>query len=226
MTWADWLYPRQCLGCGNFGNYICADCLNKLKVTSNLICPECLKPSWGGLTHPKCRHWAGMEGLLSVLEYGGLAEKLVRTYKYRFVEALTDDLVEIMTSMADWERLSKHCWLVYGVPLHTKRQRWRGFNQAEKLAQGIADYAGWELNNRLLIRQKQTKPQMSLGRAERLKNLDGVFADGEEIEKVKNREILLIDDVWTTGTTMRECARVLKLAGAKTVWGLTLARAV
>jgi predicted amidophosphoribosyltransferase len=67
---------------------------------------------------------------------------------------------------------------------------------------------------------------MNLGRKKRLENMAGAFGSGEKIKRIENREVLLVDDVWTTGTTMRECTKVLKSSGAQIVWGLTLARAV
>jgi competence protein ComFC len=226
MALVDWLFPKQCIGCGEIGAYICAICVNYLVPVKNQICPECCKPSGWGRTHPKCQNQRGMAGLTGVIEYRGLGKKLVKTYKYKYVKSLTEDLVEIMISLGDWEGIANDKWLVAAVPLHKKRENWRGFNQADKLAEGIAKANGWEKVRGVLVRKCYTKPQMSLSRKERGSNLAGAFGPGENINNIEQRQVLLVDDVWTTGTTMRECAKVLRNWGVKRVWGLTLARAV
>jgi ComF family protein len=113
--------------------------------------------------------------------------------------------------------------MVLPVPLHTRRLRERGFNQALLLAQGISERFAIPLVFDSLERTKFTRPQVELVGRDRMKNVSGAFALRYP-HVVHGKRVLLIDDVFTTGATMNECSRVLKLAGAQSVTALTLAR--
>jgi ComF family protein len=115
--------------------------------------------------------------------------------------------------------------LIVPVPLHVKRLRERGFNQAHLLVIRWAKREGIPLDGLTLYRGRWTEPQTTLSRTERQKNMKGAFLLRHK-ERIKGRRILLVDDVYTTGTTVNECARVLIKAGAEFVDVLTLARAV
>jgi ComF family protein len=116
--------------------------------------------------------------------------------------------------------------LLVPVPLHRSRRRSRGFNQAELIARAALKRVSqpMELVSDLLIRQRETVSQVGLSREERIKNLHGAFRVGDRT-RVSGRNIVVVDDVMTTGTTLSECARVLKKAGANKVWAATVARA-
>lgn len=109
------------------------------------------------------------------------------------------------------------------VPLHRLRERRRGFNQAEILGKILAEAWSLPFLPDLLIRQKKTEPQYKLEGKERKDNVRGAFNLGYKLS-AKSYKLLLFDDVWTTGATMRTCGNLLKRAGARFVWGLTLAR--
>ena len=112
--------------------------------------------------------------------------------------------------------------LVVPVPLSRKRRRWRGFNQAELLARAVAQNYGLTLDSNNLIRIKHKKPQAKLNEIHRLANVKECFAwRGGDLNK---KNIILVDDVVTTGATLNECAKVLKAAGAGQVWGLVVAK--
>lgn len=110
------------------------------------------------------------------------------------------------------------------VPLHPSRLRWRGFNQAEILGRIIAEKLKIKFIPNLLIRKKPTRPQVELKGKARRENITDAFSLVPNILISQYPKILLFDDVWTTGATLRVCGNILKRAGAKTVWGLTLAR--
>ena len=179
-----------------------------------------------GQTHGRCRRLGGMDGLISVFDYQGMMRRMVKTYKYKYVSDLTGVLTELIQSFADLTPIAKKSWLVVGVPLHSRRERWRGFNQARELGRGVAADFGWTFAEGVINRTRYTQPQMTLSGEERRQSLQGAFSLGKQGDLARNASIVLIDDVWTTGATMRECTRVLKQGGASEVWGLTLARAV
>lgn len=223
----SWLFPRFCLGCGRPGSYVCSGCVNRCVAQKKQVCPECGKPSMFGRVHAKCRRSWGMGGVVAVLEYRGVAKRLVGKIKYKGVVDMYGVLVEILASVGDFTPLEGRDWLVVGVPLHKRRQAMRGFNQAEMLGERVAKYFGWEYWPGVLVRQRYTKPQVNLKRKDRLVNVKNAFCLNAKFEdlssKLKGKDVLLVDDVWTTGATLRECAKVLKRVGVRRVWGLVVA---
>jgi ComF family protein len=115
--------------------------------------------------------------------------------------------------------------IIIPVPIHKSREKWRGFNQAKEIAKIIAEktYLPYYPDN--LIKIKKTKTQVGLKRKERLENLKNCFSILDS-SKIRGKTVLLIDDVYTTGATMEECAKILKEAGAKNVYGITAAREI
>ena len=222
MSLWELLFPKRCVECGAVGRYLCANCLNRVKVQDTQKCPSCCKPSVYGLTHSRCVKSFGMNGLVSVFEYGGVVKRMVGKIKYKYVKEMYVDLVELLVSMGEFEPLEKGSWVVVGVPLHKRRLRKRGFNQADLLAEKMADYFGWKYLSEILIRKTYTKPQVELSGEERLLNVRGKFLVNQK-QLIKGKDVLLVDDVWTTGATMRECGKVLKRVGVKQVWGLVVA---
>jgi competence protein ComFC len=114
-------------------------------------------------------------------------------------------------------------FILMPVPLYKKRLLERGFNQAALLAGGLSDRLGLEVEEKVLERVRQTVPQVDLEEKERKDNVKNVFSV-RDISRVKNKKIILVDDVITTGATIEECGKVLKLSGAKEVWGVALAK--
>ena len=119
------------------------------------------------------------------------------------------------------------CWLVVPVPLHTSKLRQRGFNQAECIARAALKHkpVAAELDAKCLVRHRDTVPQAGLTRHQRRENIRGAFRV-RDVDAVRGRDVLLVDDVFTTGTTISECARVLLRAGAASVYAVTAARAL
>jgi ComF family protein len=115
--------------------------------------------------------------------------------------------------------------LIVPVPLHPKRLRWRGFNQSVLLARQVSRAYATPMDPFVLVRHRETPPQTQLSEEERRKNMRGAFTVHPN-RAVKNRTILLVDDVYTSGATVNECSRALRRGGARDVYVLTLARAV
>ncbi|MCG2686563.1 ComF family protein, partial [Candidatus Parcubacteria bacterium] len=149
----------------------------------------------------------------------------IHKFKYNFARELAEPLSKLMIKKItelNTELIHElKNFVILPVPLHQRRLAWRGFNQAELLAQAVAQEFGLQINNNLLIRKKYTSPQVKLKSKDRNKNIQGAF---EIKSNLIFKNILLIDDVITTGATMNEIARILKNNGAKKVFGLAIAR--
>lgn len=225
----NFLFPKRCVGCNNTGSYFCQNCILEIKQT-DLVCPFCERLSLGGLVHPICQRRYGLDGLWSLGIYQGSLRKAIQKLKYRYLTEVADVLINI--TLEYWasnspillDKIKKNRgenWLIVPVPLYWKRQNWRGFNQSSLLAKALAKKTGLKYLE-ALKRVKNTKPQVGLEAYLRKQNIKGAFSPS--ITYTLDANILLIDDVWTTGSTLRECCYILKRAGAKQVWALTLAR--
>jgi len=183
------------------------------------ICPMCAKPSLDGWTHPRCRSKYGMERLIVGLPYRGMVQQCLKQVKYKSAWEILDFLFRLQTIDA---RLQN--FVITSVPMFAQKARERGFDQAEIIAKLLAkDLQGDSL--KVLERTRETKPMFGLTRKARAENIKDAFRVLHHYTITPlPKKIILVDDVWTTGSTMRECARVLKRAGAKEVWGVALAR--
>jgi len=152
--------------------------------------------------------------------FEGPLREAIHVFKYRPVRSLGKPLA---AWMAEQVRMTVHLDLAMPVPLHRTRLRHRGFNQALILADGISERFSVPLLYDNLLRLRSTRPQVELSGHERAENVKGAFGLARPSE-VREKRILLIDDVFTTGATMNECAKVLKEADAASVTVLTLAR--
>lgn len=229
MNLLDILFPKTCIGCNKFGSYFCGNCTSEIKQTE-LVCPFCERASLGGVVHSVCKRKYGLDGLWSLGIYQGTLRKAIQKLKYKWVSEMTKDLVDI--TLAYWAKNSPiildeikkdqgKTWIVTSVPLYPSRQKWRGFNQSELLAKLFAEKLGLRYEV-VLKRIRNTKPQMKLHAHERKQNIKNAFSLTSNYQLASS--ILLIDDVWTTGSTLKECCYILKRGGAKKVWALTIAR--
>ncbi len=225
----DLIFPKFCSGCSRFGNYLCSDCQKSL-YQSELVCPVCEKLAVGGRTHPGCRRKYSLDGLWFLGIYQDPLKQVIQKLKYKFVSNLGQILADLMLgywaeftpSFFEEIKQDPGIWVVTSVPLHPRRERWRGFNQSELLGRLLAQKMGLKYNN-LLKRTRNTKPQMSLLSKDRQLNIKGAFSLATS-NQLPATNVLLVDDVWTTGSTLTECGLVLKKAGAQKIWAITLAR--
>jgi len=189
------------------------------------ICPVCRRASRYGLKHKYCHATYGLDGLICLWAYDGVARTIIKKAKYKyFFDQLKFliDLIDLNNSQySNFQKFLKTKLVVVPVPLHEKRYRERGFNQAEVIGRLVA--SRWSLaGTNLLRRTKETGHQASRTREERLIAVKKAFQLKTNSQLPK--AILLVDDVWTTGATMSECCKILKQNGAQQVWGLVLAR--
>ncbi len=227
MNILDLFFPKNCLECRLPGKYICDRCLAKVE-TAKLVCPVCKKYSFIGAAHSFCVNKFALNGMHSFYKYDGVIRKAILALKYRFAHSIAEELVNCL----DDKKLAFKEAILVPIPLHRHRENWRGFNQAAVLGKILAEKEDWRFNENLLLRLTDSTPQVKLGREKRLRNIRGKFAaikPRDEREQVLRGELLdktiiLFDDVWTTGATMAEACRVLKKAGAKEVWGMSVAR--
>lgn len=230
MSILDLLFPRRCLGCGQWGAYFCSQCLNYLSLNHEPICPVCEKNSIGGFTHPGCLRPQSLDGLTAIFAYKGLVKKAIKKLKYRFVSDLAEDLVELFLSFGGEDKsfvsFCRQSPALIPIPLHPKRKRWRGFNQAELLGEMIAANLEVGFLPDLLQRTRNTKPQTKLNAEQRRENIQGAFRLNSKFSHLSlpTSHFLIFDDVWTSGATMKEAAKVLKRNGVGRVWGLTLVK--
>lgn len=193
--------------------------------------------SWRNGKCKKCFS-KNLSGLYFALPYKEkpLTKKLIRQFKY---EPYTKDLAKTLALLLVEHFLltgknKEEIWrnsILIPVPLDKNKLKSRGYNQAEELSKELSKILQTPVITNVLFKTKSTKPQMELSKEQREKNIKGVFAIKipqnlvmSDIAKFWGKKVFLVDDVYTTGSTMEECAKVLKQAGAKQVWGITLAR--
>lgn len=230
----DLIFPIRCLGCGNFSNkYVCEDCQKTVAFHFRYYCVFCGAETPYMHVCLKCKERHFLDQCLSVTSYKNiLARKVVSAFKYKFIKDIGSDISQFLIrylcllekrGLLDFN-LKDMC--VIPVPLHPRRLRWRSFNQAELLAKGISKHFRIKNYKDILIRTKYKMPQVEIGsesKKERKKNVKNSFLC-KKTKRITGKIILLIDDVVTTGSTLNECARVLKEKGAKRVIGVTFAK--
>lgn len=222
----DFVFPKRCVNCGNVGTYFCNNCQGKIVFLTEAICPMCERAAIDGVTHPGCRTRYSLDGLVSFYRYDGPVKAVIKRLKYKpYLAELAEMLVTGNTLIGNRFVGDKFAaFVVVSVPLHPQRERERGFNQASLIGKAIAQKLGLQFQDNVLIRTRNTKPQVELKGKDRRANLADAFAISSTYTPYAISDMLLIDDVWTTGSTLRSCANVLKRAGAKRVWAVTVAR--
>ncbi len=220
----DLLFPRWCLGCGREGEYICGTCLRNVKEISPPACPRCGRPQNVGAAQkdcPNCEEWRrDIDCIRAPFLFDGLIRNAIHEFKYRNLRTLAPLLAGLLHSYVTENRIAGD--VLVPVPLHRKRLRERGYNQSALLARGLGRLNGLPVVADCLVRRRYNPPQArSSGISERLENVNGNFAcrDG----RLQGKEVILIDDVSTSGATLNACAGALKAAGAAAVRGLVIA---
>jgi ComF family protein len=247
----NFVYPPQCVACGaRMGldaiGQVCEACIALIEPVPEPMCQVCgvpLEPassfsdtgeSQGGGATRWCRacsesppHFGRARAVAryrpGISEANQVVPSIIRRHKYGREQSLSRALAQCLGESLPLNGESYD--LVIPVPLHRRRLRWRGFNQAALLGVAVARKMGCTLDVVTLVRMRDTAPQTSQDSAQRRQNVRGAFAVTRP-HRIANRSVLLVDDVMTTGATLDECARTLLAAGARRVDVLTLARAV
>lgn len=237
------LFPITCLVCDKDVNWLCENCAQSLTPVAYQRCIVCQKPSLAGLTHPKCQAPQSPDQLWSLYDYGDprVADMIV-TAKYHFLPGAFSAFGLVLGQALKTVLRTSANRLIVPIPLKASRKRWRGFNQAELIADQTAIQFSAPLHE-ALVRSKTTKVQKDLNKEDRKLNVRDAFkmthksknarqrimefffqVDRPKPISIIGREILLIDDVVTTGSTLIEAAKVLKRNGARSVICITLAQ--
>jgi len=226
----DILYPKLCVNCGKEGFYLCEDCLSLIEILDKQYCPFCFpaKTVIDGKTCPTCQKTHYLNGLYFACSYENpIIKKLIAEFKYEpyikdYAELLAFFLISHLANLnktfSDFEE-----FIIIPVPLFIKKQKIRGYNQAEEIGKKISEILKIQILSNVLIKTKLTISQTELKKEERMENIKNAFKIKNE-SLIKNKNIILIDDVFTSGGTMDECAKVLKQNGAQKVWGMAIAR--
>lgn len=222
----DTLFPLKCFSCGNAeGTIFCESCLTEATKTDSQMCIVCRGPSVLGATHPGCKTGTVPDGLITSFNYKskGISQSIIAG-KYKFIPKVFSTLGNFGALELRKKEINLFFedFLVTPLPLGKWRKRWRGFNQSEIIGQALSETLNLPFEQ-ILLRNRETKTQKDLNHVERIKNIKNCFQIKKELG-VKNKNILLVDDVATTGFTLMEGARVLKMAGAKKVWCYALAQ--
>lgn len=231
----DILFPPLCHCCRSFipGRaeiHLCPGCVAKIRVIGSPLCPVC------GMPHARkdgIDHLCGacmtatrpFERARSALGFDGPVQELIHRFKYGKKAHLSRPLGLLASRFLEPLKTDAAADLVVPVPLHDRRLRARGFNQAHLIGVVVAKQWGIPLSADNLRRIRWTEPQTCLAATDRERNVRGAFGVVRP-ERFEGKRLLLVDDVFTTGSTVTECARALKAARAREVSVLTVARAL
>lgn len=212
MKLLDLIFPKRCVNCKKAGQYLCDICFSYLSLDVKSLCLVCGNLSYYGFTHKKCKSKYSIDASISAISYNKIAKKLIHSFKDKpYLSDLGGFLSDLFTeSVIQNEAFNKLIargeWLLVPIPLSSKELRKRGYNQSEIMAKALSKKLGIKTLN---ILNKKDEFGLNLNIQNKL---------------LKEIKIFLVDDVVTTGATLKEAARFLKKSGVKQVCGLTLAR--
>lgn len=221
----DFIFPPTCAGCGATGSLICVNCVNKFVWIKEPVCAVCGQPVLTLGTCVSCTKVPpAIDQIRAPILYTEGVTRIIHNLKYYDQFALAKPLARLMSAAVPQFNLPLQSNLIVPIPLHKKREKERGYNQAGLLAKELGKLLKLPISQSALQRIRPTSSQAKLTHEERIKNvIDAFEADREAVGK---KHILLIDDVCTTGATLFAAAAQLKAAGARSVNGLCVARAL
>jgi len=212
----DFMYPPLCLGCGEFNesvNDICDKCLDAVERYEKPFCLNCQIEVARGHTCPRC----GAESFV-LFAWGNYIDPLkaiIHQFKFKGITTPADTFAEAITGLFGERIKAQGADYLVPIPLYPSREYQRGYNQSALLAGALSKMLDIEVNGDILVRREKRKPQSRLNEIRRRKNIAGVFAVDEDVNDDNNKqtELILVDDVVTSGATVYEARRVLTEAG-------------
>jgi len=212
----SFLFFKKCIICERNDYQLCQDCYHLIELENGFLFNN--KNRAPDLEYLNKIYWA--------TNYQNFViKKLIKKYKYApFYKNLFSIFSKILCDFIELNELNfNEIDLIINVPSTIKKKKWRGFDHIEKFCLKFAERISIPICKNNLIKIKNTKPQVALSKEERMENVKNAFFV-KNSEEIKEKNIILIDDVMTTGATLNECAKTLKLAGCKKIYGLVIAR--
>ena len=227
------IFPVKCLNCGREGEFLCEDCFSIIQIIDQKYCHICKRRKPANVFQcEECKRKTSLAHLFFATTYHESQEdvlnrKLILCFKYgaliRGLSSVFSKLIIAHFKAIDLDSRFFENFVIIPVPLHNKRKKWRGFNQAEEIAKCLSLELKIPMLNKSLFRVKNTKPQTETKDLQRRKdNVEGAFECFDH-NLIKDKNVLLIDDVYTSGATIEEAAKALKKKGVKEVWGCVVA---
>ncbi len=223
LAWkfVDLVYPPQCIQCKKIGYRICPTCWQQRIYFSEKICAVCGSPLQENSICLGCATESQrFEKIRSLGPYQGILRSFILAMKFKRDLGLPELILPDLVALIEKSGFPVDCLIP--VPLSKKRLKQRGYNQVVLWGIPLGKVLGIPFNTTILTQTKETASQVSLSAEERWKNIRGAFS--VDIDQVEGKDILILDDVITTGATLDECARVLRKAGARKISALTIAR--
>lgn len=230
----DFVFPSHCLLCNSSissdeiqdntypRNLVCRTCWDSLNILPHPFCPICRSFLDQEMRRcPKCPQSSSLSLNRSLGVFDPYYQTLIHHFKYNRKFSIGKNLGWRLGEILKKEEFTKGFDYIIPVPLHLSRKRERGYNQSKILAEEISRAVSVPVTKKVLIRKKKTKDQTHLSPEERERNVRGAFVVRAN-SVLQGKKVILVDDVMTTGATLKECARVIKEAGAREVVGVTL----
>lgn len=206
----DYFFPPICGMCGEINeNYICNNCYENIKKIKKCVINEYNNRNFS-------KH-------LYIFKYEGIIRNKIIEYKFEDKGYLYKMFAKIILSDKKTCNFIKKYDVIIPVPISKKRKKKRGYNQSELVANEIAQKLNQDIWTDIIIKKKDNKPQSELNKLERIKNVEDIYEINKPIE-VKNKKVLLLDDIYTTGSTVNEIARKLKQNQIREIGVITLAK--
>jgi len=220
----DFLFPQWCVGCGSEGGFLCSNCRKTLPRIVPPVCPRCGRPQADDRLCSVCIDGlVNLDGIRSPFRFENTVRQAVHRLKYDNLRALASPLVELLYDYVVSCPVPGE--VIVPVPLHRKRLRERGYNQSGLLARELGRMMGLPVVDDCLTRDRHNPSQARTSSVEeRRQNVLGLFSCRNS--RLRDKKVILIDDVATSGATLDSCATALKQSGAASVWALVLAREV
>ncbi len=224
------LFPAFCYGCGEEKTYLCTTCTKKVRALPLAKCPHCNAAlASAQITRDECRKNIKADAVISAGYYKDpVLNRLIKDYKYKNARVLAETLSRFFIKWLEDNNFLKAVLnddpLIIPVPSHARKHRIRGFRHTLLISEHLSNALNIQLESGALVKTRKTKSQtQTADRQERKNNLKNAFQVTDK-KAVKDRKILLVDDVITTSSTVNECAKVLRRAGAQEVWALSIAK--
>ena len=229
-TMLNIIFPPHCVQCKKIGNYICDSCFSTISFTSILICPICNKGSLKGATHLKCKKVYSIDGLISAVNYTRVIRRLISQYKENpYVSDLKEQIGRLMCESFEhnemfFQLLQKNP-IIIPVPLYRSTLHKRGYNHSSLLCSYVAQYFSVNMNDNLLIQAKDVKYVAKNKKYDHSSQYKDMYKIKEDLKnEIKGKTILVVDDIAVTCSTLRQIASILKMNGAKEVWGVVFSK--